>query len=389
MSTATADRRRPRAPHAQGAPGARRHRGRQCDGQPRRHRCQRRHPATSAATSTPASSALQWVLTGYLLSLASLILLGGALGDRIGRRKVFVIGTVWFAAASALCGAAPSIEVLVVARILQGIGGALLTPGSLAILQASFRAVRPRRRSRRVVRTVGRRRRDRPLRRRRVGRRPWMALGVPAQLAGGGDHDRDDARGRARDPRSPPQEQLRRRRCRARRRRARGGDVGAHRGRPRGWTDTSVLVAGGARRRRRVRLRRAHPARRQPAGSAAAIPRSHLQRDQRDDSAALRRDRRGLLPRRLRTAGRRRLVGARGRRGPAADDAADAGAVGALGRARPTHRPAAAARSSALCSSGAGLLLLARIGPDASWAVDVLAGLASSSASDSSPSSRR
>src|SRR5712692_6714323 len=64
-------------------------------------------------------SALQWVLTGYLLALASLILLGGALGDRLGRRKVFVIGTVWFAAASVLCGVAPNIRVLVAARILQ------------------------------------------------------------------------------------------------------------------------------------------------------------------------------------------------------------------------------------------------------------------------------
>jgi EmrB/QacA subfamily drug resistance transporter len=84
-------------------------------------------------------SGLQWVLTGYLLSLASLILLGGALGDRFGRRRVFVIGTVWFAAASAMCGAAPNIAVLVAARALQGVGGALLTPGSLAIIQASFR----------------------------------------------------------------------------------------------------------------------------------------------------------------------------------------------------------------------------------------------------------
>lgn len=84
-------------------------------------------------------SMLQWVLTGYLLALASLILLAGALGDRFGRRKVFVIGTVWFAAASLLCGAAPSIEILITARILQGVGGALLTPGSLAILQVSFR----------------------------------------------------------------------------------------------------------------------------------------------------------------------------------------------------------------------------------------------------------
>ena len=74
-------------------------------------------------------SALQWVLTGYLLALASLILLGGALGDRYGRRKVFLIGTVWFASASLLCGAAPNIEVLVAARVLQGVGAALLTPG--------------------------------------------------------------------------------------------------------------------------------------------------------------------------------------------------------------------------------------------------------------------
>ena len=84
-------------------------------------------------------SALQWVLSGYLLSLASLILLGGALGDRLGRRKVFLAGTIWFAAASVLCGISPNVEVLILARVLQGVGGALLTPGSLAILQASFR----------------------------------------------------------------------------------------------------------------------------------------------------------------------------------------------------------------------------------------------------------
>lgn len=82
---------------------------------------------------------LQWVLTGYLMSLGSLILLGGALGDQFGRRRVFLIGTVWFAAASVVCGAAPNVETLIAARVLQGIGAALLTPGSLAILQASFR----------------------------------------------------------------------------------------------------------------------------------------------------------------------------------------------------------------------------------------------------------
>src|SRR6266540_3653993 len=83
-------------------------------------------------------SSLQWVVTSYTLSLAGLLLLGGALGDYFGRRRVFVVGVVWFAAASLLCGTAPSSGVLVAARILQGVGGALLTPGSLAILEATF-----------------------------------------------------------------------------------------------------------------------------------------------------------------------------------------------------------------------------------------------------------
>src|SRR6516162_823820 len=83
---------------------------------------------------------LQWTVTAYTLSLAGLILLGGALGDRLGRRRVFVTGVAWFAVASALCGLAPSIGVLIAARALQGIGGALLTPGSLAIIQATFAA---------------------------------------------------------------------------------------------------------------------------------------------------------------------------------------------------------------------------------------------------------
>ncbi len=81
---------------------------------------------------------LQWVVTAYTLTLASFILLGGALGDRFGRRRVFVIGVVWFAVASLLCGLVPSVGWLIAARALQGVGGALLTPGSLAMIQASF-----------------------------------------------------------------------------------------------------------------------------------------------------------------------------------------------------------------------------------------------------------
>jgi EmrB/QacA subfamily drug resistance transporter len=83
-------------------------------------------------------ASMQWVVDGYTLPLAGLLLLGGALGDIQGRRKLFVIGTVWFALASLGCGLAPNAGFLIAARALQGVGAALLTPGSLAILQASF-----------------------------------------------------------------------------------------------------------------------------------------------------------------------------------------------------------------------------------------------------------
>ena len=83
-------------------------------------------------------AALQWTVNGYTLTLAGLILLGGSLGDRFGRRRIFCIGVVWFALASALCGLAPSVEFLIAGRALQGVGGALLTPGSLALISASF-----------------------------------------------------------------------------------------------------------------------------------------------------------------------------------------------------------------------------------------------------------
>ncbi len=83
-------------------------------------------------------SALQWVVNAYTLALAGLLLLGGTLGDRYGRRRIFIVGTIWFAVASLACALAPTAGVLIVARALQGVGAALLTPGSLAILQASF-----------------------------------------------------------------------------------------------------------------------------------------------------------------------------------------------------------------------------------------------------------
>ena len=81
---------------------------------------------------------LQWIVNGYMLMLASLVLLSGSLGDRLGRRRMFVVGVIWFAAASVVCAIAPNLEVMIAGRVLQGIGGALLTPGSLAILQTTF-----------------------------------------------------------------------------------------------------------------------------------------------------------------------------------------------------------------------------------------------------------
>ena len=81
---------------------------------------------------------LQWTVNAYTLTLAGMILLGGALGDRYGRRRIFVIGLVWFGLASALCAVAVDAPMLIISRAIEGIGGALLTPGSLAIIQASF-----------------------------------------------------------------------------------------------------------------------------------------------------------------------------------------------------------------------------------------------------------
>ena len=83
-------------------------------------------------------SGLQWTMNGYLLTLSALILLGGALGDKFSRRKVFTYGLVGFAVTSLACAAAPNITLLVIARVLQGIAGGLLVPNSLALLETTF-----------------------------------------------------------------------------------------------------------------------------------------------------------------------------------------------------------------------------------------------------------
>ncbi len=82
--------------------------------------------------------ALQWVVTGYTLTLAAFLLLGGSLGDRFGRRRVYLLGVTWFVLASTACALAPNVGTLVATRLVQGIGAALLTPGSLAILESAF-----------------------------------------------------------------------------------------------------------------------------------------------------------------------------------------------------------------------------------------------------------
>jgi EmrB/QacA subfamily drug resistance transporter len=84
-------------------------------------------------------SGLQWIVDGYVLTLAALLILGGSLGDRYGRRRVMVMGLVGFGLASMVCGLAPSLSWLIGARLVQGVAGALLVPGSLAIIRAVFR----------------------------------------------------------------------------------------------------------------------------------------------------------------------------------------------------------------------------------------------------------
>src|SRR5436305_8436702 len=95
-------------------------------------------PALQSALNATVTD-VRWVIEAYSLLLSALLLVGGSLGDRYGRRRVFIIGVVIFAAASAWCGFAPGIRPLIIARAAQGFGAALLVPGSLAIISSSFR----------------------------------------------------------------------------------------------------------------------------------------------------------------------------------------------------------------------------------------------------------
>ena len=121
------------------------------------------------------TSALQWILNGYLLTLASLILLGGSLGDRYGRRRVFVLGVGLFTVASLLCAVAPSVELLIVARLLQGVGGGPADAGQPGDDRGQLPARRPRAGDRRLVGAGRRRQRARAAGRRLADRRDLLA----------------------------------------------------------------------------------------------------------------------------------------------------------------------------------------------------------------------
>ena len=85
-----------------------------------------------------SASSVQWVVEAYALFLGALILIGGSLGDQFGRKRIFLLGVIVFTIASVFCGISQNIEQLIIARSVQGIGGALLTPGSLAIIRSAF-----------------------------------------------------------------------------------------------------------------------------------------------------------------------------------------------------------------------------------------------------------
>ncbi len=128
-------------------------------------------------------SELQWVLTGYLVTVASLLLLAGALADHFGRRRILVVGLLVMLLASLGCAAAPTAQTLIAARLVQGVGGALVVPSSLALLNGTLRGAGPGSWHRHLGRHLDARHHGRPVRRRLAGRSRVVALRVPAQPA--------------------------------------------------------------------------------------------------------------------------------------------------------------------------------------------------------------
>ena len=144
---------------------------------------------------------LQWVVNAYLLTLGGLILLGGRIGDHYGRKRVYLIGGAIFSLASLAGGFAPSGGVLLGARAVQGVGAALLAPGTLSLLDGRLPApARAHARARRVERDLGRRRGDRHPARRRPHERLRVALGAVRQRAPRGAWSSGSAARRSRRP---------------------------------------------------------------------------------------------------------------------------------------------------------------------------------------------
>jgi len=141
----------------------------------------RRRAASDRRNLHAGFQGLQWTVTSYTLTLASLILLAASLSDRWGRRRVFLAGLSWFTLASVACAAAPGIGWLIAARAVQGIGGALMTPGQPGHHRGDPPARRPHPRDRDVGRIQRRVRRDRALRGRVAAGSPQLAGDLPDQ----------------------------------------------------------------------------------------------------------------------------------------------------------------------------------------------------------------
>src|SRR5580700_3090598 len=137
---------------------------------------------------------IQWLVNAYTLCLASLMLIGGAAGDRLGRRQIFVTGTAIFAVGSLWCGLSPTTAQLIAARALQGVGAALLVPSSLAIIGASIDPAD-------LGRIFRHRGRDRAAARRLDRGSCLLAMDFPGQSGAGAAHDLGCARACAGEPR--------------------------------------------------------------------------------------------------------------------------------------------------------------------------------------------
>ena len=293
--------------------------------------------------------ALQWVVNGYTLFLGALLLVGGAAGDRYGRRAVFVAGTAVFAAASLACALAPGLPALLAARAAQGIGAALLVPQSLAIISAAFpadirgRAIGTWAGAASLTTAFGP-----ALGGFLVDGLGWRAafwINLPLAVAGG----RARAAPCAREP-GDDDGTARLEGRRPRRRRLGAGDAwpdGARRPR---WRRLERGAADRRRRRGGRPLRPCRGARRRAAGAPVAVPEPRLHGCQPADALPLWRIDRHTLPRAVRADRPARLERRRDRpRAPARSASSSAASRARQGRS-PTATACAASSSPARCS---------------------------------------